>query len=113
MYNLNSSLISVSPKIIREGSTEQVILKGQEVVLGCENTGFPAPDVEWIKDENPITVFNGDTGLEFQGTGSLRIPHARISDSGRYVCIVSNDAGIETRDFSLTVQGEYVYLLTF
>ena len=96
---------SVSPSITSESPTEMVVLKGQEVVLGCENTGFPKPEVEWIKDENPISVFNGDTGLEFQGTGSLRIASVRISDSGRYICVVSNDAGIETRDFSLLVQG--------
>ena len=82
-----------------------VIQKGEEVVLGCENKGFPIPEVEWIKDESPISVFNGDTGFELQGTGSLRIPSVRISDSGRYLCIVSNDAGIQTRDFTLLIQG--------
>lgn len=99
------SFISVAPAIISEGPSEMVVKIGQEVILGCENKGFPAPDVEWIKDERPLSVFNGDTGLELQGTGSMRIAKARISDSGRYICIVSNDAGIKTRDFSVIVQG--------
>ena len=78
------------------------------MVLGCENTGYPKPEVEWLKDDLPISVFNGDTGLEKEGTGSLRIPSVRVSDSGRYVCIVGNDAGIQTRDFSLLVQGWFI-----
>ena len=58
-------------------------------------------------DEQTLAVFDDSTGLSIVDTGSLVIGTARVDHSGTYVCIVSNPAGIATRDYTVDVQGKY------
>ena len=93
------------PVIIETGPKDLRVVKGDEVRLSCENYGDPAPTVDWKKDESTLSVFDSSSGLEVVDTGSLVIHSARVDHTGRYVCIVTSEAGIDTRDFTLTVEG--------
>lgn len=110
---MNSALFSVPPVIIESGPRDLRVIKGEEVRLNCENYGDPTPRVDWKKDESTVSVFDQNNGLEIVDTGSLIIHSARVDHSGRYVCIVTSDAGIDTRDFTLVVEGMNLPLYPF
>ena len=40
-------------------------------------------------------------------SGSLVIPEALIDDTARFMCVVENPAGVQTREISLTVYRKY------
>ena len=45
------------------------------------------------------------SGYQLLDSGSLRIEHAEIRDSGIYVCIAQNNAGTDLGQVRLEVQG--------
>ena len=68
-------------------------MAGEEVVLPCEVTGDPRPEVEWKKDSFKIDFFNMEHKYFMKGLGSLVIPKVDIRDTDRYLCIAENAAG--------------------
>ncbi|KAL4218919.1 Hemicentin-1 [Mactra antiquata] len=97
-------VVQIPPVIAEGGPTDIKVLKNEQVYLGCDHYGDPTPTVEWKKDEVPMSVFDDANGFSQTLDGSLFIDSAKVEQSGRYVCVVSNEAGIDTRDYSLTVQ---------
>lgn len=64
-------------------------MAGQRVELPCKALGHPEPDYRWLKDNMPLELSG-----RFQKTVTgLLIENARPSDSGSYVCEVSNRYG--------------------
>lgn len=82
-----------------------VALAGEEVLLPCEVTGDPRPEVEWRKDLVRIDFFNTEHKFLMKETGSLVIPRASVKDTARYLCVAENPAGVVTQEISLTVHG--------
>ncbi|KAM9324527.1 hemicentin-1 [Gastrophryne carolinensis] len=73
-----------------------------DVVLSCEVTGNPVPQITWLKDGNPLVE---DIYHQLKNRGQqLHITNAMVTDTGRYICIVSNSAGDKSRYFSLGVR---------
>lgn len=53
-------------------------------------------------------VFLGDPNIEVTDRGQvLRIKSARLGDKARYQCSVMNTAGKQSKDFNLSVYGEF------
>lgn len=51
---------------------------------------------------------NGDPHVEFLEKGQvLRVKSVRPRDRGLYQCVASNNAGTQTRQFRLNVQGKW------
>lgn len=64
-------------------------MAGQRVELPCKALGHPEPDYRWLKDNMPLELSG-----RFQKTVTgLLIENSRPSDSGSYVCEVSNRYG--------------------
>uniref|UniRef100_G1LIL2 DS cell adhesion molecule n=1 Tax=Ailuropoda melanoleuca TaxID=9646 RepID=G1LIL2_AILME len=64
-------------------------MAGQRVELPCKALGHPEPDYRWLKDNMPLELSG-----RFQKTVTgLLIENTRPSDSGSYVCEVSNRYG--------------------
>ncbi|XP_060552023.1 hemicentin-1-like isoform X2 [Ruditapes philippinarum] len=96
-------VVQIPPVILDKGASEITVIKGDDVTLLCENFGNPVPTVDWKKDETVLTVFDEVSGFTESENGSLLIESVRVDHSGRYVCVVENNAGIATRDFTLNV----------
>ncbi|XP_009891442.1 PREDICTED: mucosa-associated lymphoid tissue lymphoma translocation protein 1-like [Charadrius vociferus] len=64
--------------------TEQRVEVGKPLQLQCAAMGFPAPSYQWYRNGNP---------LEQQKKKKLWITHAKVSDSGTYLCCASNTHG--------------------
>ncbi|XP_035251676.1 neogenin isoform X7 [Anguilla anguilla] len=75
---------------------------GDDVLLPCVVTGFPAPEVRWMLGDKPIEESEGR--FEVVGGGSLRILNLTNDDAGIYSCLA--DSGNETVEAQaeLTVQ---------
>ncbi|XP_048846155.1 netrin receptor UNC5D isoform X2 [Brienomyrus brachyistius] len=67
----------------------EVPIKGM-IVLHCRPPeGVPAAEVEWLKNEEPVSSLNDDN-IDTRADHNLIISEARLSDSGNYTCLASN-----------------------
>ncbi|NXF51305.1 MALT1 protein, partial [Oceanites oceanicus] len=64
--------------------TEQSVEVGKPLQLQCAAMGIPAPSYQWYRNGNL---------LEHQKKKKLWITHAKVSDSGTYLCCASNSHG--------------------
>ncbi|PKU41571.1 mucosa-associated lymphoid tissue lymphoma translocation protein 1-like [Limosa lapponica baueri] len=64
--------------------TEQRVEVGKPLQLQCAAMGVPAPSYQWYRNGNL---------LEQQKKKKLWITHAKVSDSGTYLCCASNSHG--------------------
>ncbi|NXI52839.1 MALT1 protein, partial [Chloroceryle aenea] len=64
--------------------TEQRVEVGKSLQLQCAAMGIPTPCYQWYRNGNL---------LEHQNKKKLLIAHAKVSDSGTYLCCASNNHG--------------------
>ncbi|XP_055017752.1 hemicentin-1 [Boleophthalmus pectinirostris] len=89
------------PPVIKESSSVVTAHVNQDALLQCEVQGDSTPTVMWRKDGFPLSQDNAKFSQSPQG--SLRIHKVQLSDSGRYFCTVSNQAGSDHRGIDLKV----------
>lgn len=58
----------------------------------------------WLKDGRALG--SGRDVAVLAGGRVLRLERARVSDTGRYVCVATNAAGLADRKYDLSVHGE-------
>lgn len=101
-----------APVFVR-GPRSQWVARGAEVLLSCEVAGLPAPALHWEKDGLALDEVwaGGHYVLEPRpargGRGAaltLRIPAARLPDSGVFVCHARNALGQARAGALLQVQ---------
>ncbi|XP_061490012.1 hemicentin-1 isoform X2 [Rhineura floridana] len=97
-FNLN---VQVPPNIVGINPENLTVVVNNFISLTCEVTGFPPPDLSWLKNGKPINL--NTNALIIPGGRTLQIPRARLSDGGEYVCIARNSAGESRRRSFLTV----------
>ncbi|CAL8343147.1 unnamed protein product [Lota lota] len=100
------NIVVQAPPVI-SGTTrlqELAVVLGQEVEFSCRVSGRPAPRVEWSRDGEVLSR-DGDPHVQFLEEGQvLKVKSVRLRDQGLYQCLARNNAGTQTRQFSLTVQ---------
>ncbi|NXW73911.1 HMCN1 protein, partial [Hirundo rustica] len=99
-YNLQ---VYTRPTISNSGphASEVVVTQGSEISLECEAQGIPTPAVMWLKDGRALG--SGRDVAVLAGGRVLRLERARVSDTGRYVCVATNAAGLADRKYDLSV----------
>ncbi|XP_063197942.1 coiled-coil domain-containing protein 141 isoform X2 [Chroicocephalus ridibundus] len=66
--------------------------EGEDLILHCTIHGKPKPNVCWMKDD--IQVVPGDISIEKLGdTYYLLKRNIVLADSGKYICVASNEIG--------------------
>nr|XP_054758295.1 papilin-like [Lytechinus pictus] len=76
---------------------------GDMVVLTCEATGSPPPTISWRRFDQDVSEFD-DRRFQIGEDGVLTILHAKVSDSGPFVCVADNGVGEpDTANFEITV----------
>ena len=96
----------------------------------CSAAGIPPPDISWVRVYNNGTIVQltmasdprvtlldaeEDSEYDLENVGivslvnrTLNLSSALDDDSGTYRCIARNEAGNDTQDFELVVQGMIV-----
>uniref|UniRef100_A0A8C7YR22 Roundabout guidance receptor 1 n=1 Tax=Oryzias sinensis TaxID=183150 RepID=A0A8C7YR22_9TELE len=90
------------PPIIKQGPSNQTVLVDSIVELGCQTAGTPPPTVHWKKDG--VVLSPADSRTSLTETGSLKIYHTELGDSGMYTCTASNPGGEASWTAFLQVQ---------
>jgi hypothetical protein len=101
-------LCSVPPQLQYRSESTIIRRAGEEVILPCEVTGVPRPEVEWRKDGVRIDFFNMEHKYLMKELGSLVIPRVDTRDAARYLCIGENPAGIVKQEITLIVLGTVI-----
>uniref|UniRef100_A0A8C3TT96 Hemicentin-1 n=1 Tax=Catharus ustulatus TaxID=91951 RepID=A0A8C3TT96_CATUS len=97
-FNLN---VHISPSVVGTNSENLTVVVNNLISLTCEVTGFPPPDLSWLKNGKPISS-NSNTFI-VPGARMLQIPRAKLSDGGEYTCTARNQAGESQKKSFLTV----------
>ncbi|KAM8931068.1 hemicentin-1 [Pelodytes ibericus] len=93
--------VLVPPKIFGKSLEDLKVKEKGMVTLSCETIGNPVPQITWMKDGQPV-----QEDIHHQitmGGQHLHINNAMITDTGRYMCVVSNVAGDRSKHFILGV----------
>ncbi|OPJ77524.1 hemicentin-1 isoform B [Patagioenas fasciata monilis] len=95
--------VYIRPTILNSGShpSEVVVTQGNAVSLECKAQGIPEPGITWMKDGRTL-VGGGDVAILHDGH-LLQLQNAQVSDTGRYVCVAANVAGLSDRKYDLNV----------
>uniref|UniRef100_A0A3B3BIE7 Hemicentin 1 n=1 Tax=Oryzias melastigma TaxID=30732 RepID=A0A3B3BIE7_ORYME len=94
-FNLN-----VNAPTIKDGPQTVTVHVDKPAVLECVVNGVPPPRVTWRKNG---AILGGNNPYTFEEGGSLRIHSAQVSDTGRYLCLVTNPAGTQRRRVDMQV----------
>ena len=101
-------LAAVPPTIDDEKSSPKVIslVVNGTVSLHCHVSGIPTPKVNWLVNGVALRDLDLSPRLQVVAEGhQLDISRVEVADTTRYTCIATNDAGVDDRDFDLTVLG--------
>ena len=86
--------------------------EGEMTVASCEWTGYPPPNVTWLKDnvtlneeELPSRINILQTIQDGNQLSQLQIASAEKEDTGDYTCNVTNPVGFDYQIERLEVQG--------
>ncbi|KAL4705617.1 hypothetical protein ACJJTC_018739 [Scirpophaga incertulas] len=90
-------VVKVSPKWVVEPKDEAV-LAGESLVLHCQTSGSPTPQVTWLKQRGPspsdyVPLVNLGGRLQFLANGTLWLESALPFDEGGYMCRAENGVG--------------------
>ncbi|XP_053325662.1 hemicentin-1 [Spea bombifrons] len=98
-FNLN---VIEPPHINGSENTEELsVVLNNQLDLICYTTGFPPPTITWLKDGEILSQIENVRLLK--GGQILRIASAQEENIGRYVCLASNSAGDNKKEFSVDV----------
>ncbi|KFO28580.1 Hemicentin-1 [Fukomys damarensis] len=97
-FNLN---VHVPPSVVGPNPENLTVVVNNFISLTCEVSGFPPPDLSWLKNEQPIKP--NTNALIVPGGRTLQIIRAKVSDGGEYTCIAINQAGEKRKKVFLTV----------
>ncbi|XP_010148594.1 PREDICTED: hemicentin-1-like, partial [Eurypyga helias] len=97
-FNLN---VHIPPTVVGTNPENLTVVVNNFISLTCEVTGFPPPDLSWLKNGKPISL-NTNTFI-VPGARTLQIPRAKLPDDGEYTCIARNQAGESQKKSFLTV----------
>lgn len=96
--------IEYEPPYFTQPLCDATIEEGQKFTFECAVTGFPDPQIEWLKDGISIQN-NSDYKTVFDKTiCSLTIEETFAADSAQFTCQASNSAGVAETTAKLSVK---------
>ncbi|XP_007522687.1 myomesin-3 [Erinaceus europaeus] len=90
-------------KVVRGLPDVATIMEDKTLCLTCVISGDPAPEISWLKNDQPVT-FLDRYHMEVKGTEvTITIEKVNVEDSGRYGVFVKNKYGSETGQVTIGV----------
>ncbi|XP_047443825.1 hemicentin-1 isoform X2 [Mugil cephalus] len=91
------------PPSIADSRTNVTVIVNVQTTLSCEATGIPKPTVSWTKNGRTINTDQNQNMYRLLSSGSLVVIAPTVEDTAVYECVVSNEAGEDSRSINLTV----------
>ncbi|XP_077463990.1 hemicentin-1 [Stigmatopora argus] len=91
------------PPTILDGPTNVTVTVNVQTTLSCEANGIPNPSVIWRKNGQAINTDQNQNMYRLLSSGSLVVIAPTVEDTALYECVVSNEAGEDSRAITLTV----------
>ena len=84
---------------------------GGTILVPCQAWGHPKPTISWYLEGEQV----GEDGRVKQVNGSLVITNTSLSDEGKFQCVATNGAGMDSINITLfmTTECEALLLLLF
>ncbi|XP_024410590.2 myomesin-3 isoform X1 [Desmodus rotundus] len=90
-------------KVVRGLPDVATIMEDKTLCLTCIISGDPAPEISWLKNDQPVT-FLDRYHMEVRGSEvTITIEKVNSEDSGRYGVFVKNKYGSETGQVTISV----------
>ena len=105
-----SSLYTAAPMIDTPSSSTVTVAVDSSLTLSCTSRGSPPDTFTWRKDNGPVLqstttpVTYNDMSAEF--CANYSIANVTTSDSGTYICTVTNPIGSDSAIITVKVTGE-------
>uniref|UniRef100_A0A4W4HNK0 Ig-like domain-containing protein n=1 Tax=Electrophorus electricus TaxID=8005 RepID=A0A4W4HNK0_ELEEL len=99
------SVVAYPSRILEPGVRDIKVYSGKTVEMRCKAEGRPVPVVSWIL-ANRTQVMGQDNGrgrVTVTPEGTLVIRQVSVYDRGRYKCVASNAAGVDSVTMRLQV----------
>ncbi|CAF3665749.1 unnamed protein product, partial [Didymodactylos carnosus] len=96
--------VGTKPTVVGKPQDQQVQI-GQRAQLQAQFTGTPMPKIEWSRaDGQPLPDYIEIQTDEANGTTSLTVPEAKITDKASYVARATSDFGVIEAKLNLDVK---------
>ncbi|KAK7939941.1 hypothetical protein WMY93_003267 [Mugilogobius chulae] len=84
---------------------DQSACVGSSARLSCHLTGYPDPEVVWLRGDDPV-VESASAEIEYEEDGrcSLILPKVSTQDTNVYTCRATNDHGVAVCSARLTIK---------
>ena len=99
-----SGVPSAPPTLFSPSPSVQQLPTGRVAQFVCLVSGFPAPEVVWLRDGQPLPNLRRITALR----EAMSVRGVRVTDVGVYECVASNPLGQDSLQFLLNVTGVWV-----
>ena len=88
---------------------ETTVAHESSVVITCNASGIPDPELVWKKDSEPVdyTLTSSVPSVDYYTVETLSIESVVPEDSGVYTCIATNQGGTVGASTQLHVVGVY------
>ncbi|KAG5280024.1 hypothetical protein AALO_G00084100 [Alosa alosa] len=82
------------------------VAAGSTALFICKITGYPDPEVQWLKGEEELEEQTSRVTVDYEedGSCSLKLEKVEAKDSGVYTCRAVNDQGEAVCSVTLTVK---------
>lgn len=97
--------MQAEPPSIIEKPESQDVIPGSKVQFNVLVSGTPPMTIKWFKDKKEVSSGIDCSVQKNDTSSSLELFFAKPSDSGDYVCEISNDVGSDTCQAMLFVKG--------
>lgn len=89
---------------------ETTATSGSSVVITCNASGIPEPELEWEKDGEPVnrSLLSSVPSRDYFTVEELTIQSLVTENSGEYTCIAMNEGGSDRMSTLLRVVGMYI-----
>ncbi|KAI5726891.1 hypothetical protein M8J76_010475 [Diaphorina citri] len=103
--------VTVPPKIQENGISPNLTLKEGEVFsIPCIATGNPDPQISWHIQSKSRTIHSGYHEDNMLVLTDNTLVLTEVSANDTYTCVASNSAGIDKKNYSITIEENPIYV---
>ncbi|XP_076158544.1 neuronal cell adhesion molecule-like isoform X5 [Alosa pseudoharengus] len=103
LANAFVNVLSEPPRMLTPPNKVYQVIMNQRAALECYSFGSPIPKITWFKENHTNAALEGDPYI-FYDNGTLVIPVAQATNSGKYTCVALNMLGKSDNHVHLEVK---------